>query len=65
MQFVARDKWKWHTWFAWYPVEVEGRWYLFEQVERKWELFDFCYDDMFSRTSGWVYRVGKLTVRIK
>lgn len=27
---------KWHNWFAWYPVWIDGSLALFEVIERRW-----------------------------
>lgn len=29
------NKYKWHNWFAWYPVNVDGVSYWLETVKRK------------------------------
>lgn len=30
------DKYQWHAWFAWFPVEIaDGHWRWLERVERK------------------------------
>jgi hypothetical protein len=30
------DMYEWHRWFAWFPVEIEGRRHWLETVERRW-----------------------------
>ena len=32
---------KWHNWFAWYPVKIEGHYYWLTTVERKWTPLTF------------------------
>ena len=33
----SRDIYKWHVWFAWYPVKVGKQWVWLETVWRKCE----------------------------
>lgn len=29
------EDWKWHAWFAWHPVKVNGRWVWWAHIERR------------------------------
>jgi hypothetical protein len=33
----ADPPWGWHTWFAWRPVRVEGRWTWLRLIQRRLE----------------------------
>lgn len=59
MRWLAHNDKEWHRWFAWYPVEVDGRWVWMEHVERCWDDEIGCSMD-FSGYSfpdgGWTYR---------
>lgn len=33
---------KWHPWFAWHPVKIEGKWYWLKRVERRgWRVDEY------------------------
>ena len=39
-------QWTWHSYFAWFPVEIGKHWVWLERVERKVQFGD---------DHGWVY----------
>ena len=57
-----REKYKWHRWFAWYPVTLsyeDGR-SAYIRAWLCWVETSFCYDEHTSnRHSWWKYREHK------
>lgn len=49
LELVNRNKYKWHRWFAWFPVIANYKLVWLETVYRK-KVESFLYD------SYWVYR---------
>lgn len=50
---------EWHTWFAWFPVNVDGynaypgTYVWLQSVERRYVVSDYGYD-----TNRWAYRLA-------
>lgn len=51
---------KWHSWFAWYPVEIKGYYYWLEQVERKWIPLTAGFTFELDTGNAWSYRESTL-----
>jgi hypothetical protein len=55
-KYMDRLSLRWHRWFAWHPVTVDGALVWLETVERHAAKVD-VYDDMGSAWAyGWKYR---------
>lgn len=49
-----KDKGKWHSWYAWFPVKVKNEWVWMEYIKRRQVIFtDYLMD---IECSHWEYR---------
>lgn len=58
MMRPLKNKLKWHSWFAWYPVDtVDGMFVWFQTVQRRQVDVGYAQDDMLGHSNTyWEYQ---------